>query len=122
MAPFEIFNWNRTEAYCIRIFKVVYLKMPTRKTGIVSRILLLENKLNRVSTKRPFFEDSELRVVSLEFPNNGAEFIQIFDFGCGIIQSKSRQEITDAMAVPDAIQGDVSIVTDAKTEARSSAT
>jgi hypothetical protein len=122
MAPVEIFRLNRIEAYCIRTFRVVYLNMPTRKTGIVNRTLVFESAPMRLSTERLLFEVPELLAVSSSGISNGRVKLVIeSNFGRGMSQSKSRHKRTEPMAMPHGIQGDISMVTDARKEASSSA-
>lgn len=123
IAPVEIFRPNRTEAYCMSTFRVVYLKIPTRNAGIVNRIFLFESASRSIGAiprgifvgARPCGADSSFETLKI-----GA-FCSVFLAGCGMTQSRIRHRITDPMAILAGIQGEISVVMDATNEAISSA-
>jgi hypothetical protein len=69
-----------------------------------------------------FFVDAELDVDSSPEVSNIGGLISVFKSGRGMSQSRSRHKMTDAMAMPAGIHGEMSMVTDATNEAISSAT
>jgi hypothetical protein len=123
IAPVEILRPNRTEAYCIRTLRVVYLKMPTRNAGIVNKTFLFESafRIIEVIPRGIFIDHRPWGVDSSPETFKMGVFCSVFLTGWGMSQSRNRHSMTDPMAIVAGIQGEMSVVTDARKEAISSA-
>jgi hypothetical protein len=109
-------NW--TEAYCISMLSVVYLKIPTRKTGTTNRAFRFEN-----APRSRFKERSDISWT--EFPPSssfGTCWSLIDRRKFGMRRSNSKHSTIAPIAKPQGIQGEISIVTEAIHDPASSAT
>jgi hypothetical protein len=121
----EIFRPNRTDAYCIKKLRVVYLKIPTRKTGNVRRTFREDRAESRPSTLTCLVVFAGSISTSLVLTSDIASrafTASLTDIrGGGMIIRSAKQEITADIASPHGIHGEMSSVSEAVADAMSSA-
>jgi hypothetical protein len=136
-------NW--TDAYCIKILSVVYLKIPTRKTGNINRMFVLDSALRMPSAKGDFakvhgplgpssfigFGESTLRIrrsgmnrssIKHSTSEPKAKPHGIYKMGQRTLDMGSITESPLSIENKTLTQGEMSIVTEAMNDPRSSAT
>jgi hypothetical protein len=100
--------------------------MPTRKTGITSKVFRFERAEITPSTEWDFRRVFEFRVEVSASSAVGSGGMSRKESGrdvrgSGMTASNTKHRITDPIARPHGIQGEISVVTDAMKDATSSA-
>lgn len=115
----DIFCLKRTWAYCMRMLRVVYLRIPTRKTGIVNRTFLFDATLRiRFNVEKTMDSSGRGSNPSPSIPDSESGF---GDFPFGITESTAKHERTETNDKVQGIQGEISVVTVAINDATISA-